>query len=256
MLSNFRFAAVLAVTGPLVLSAFAATATEPKPASTEKLPVSEIEKIVHDYLMREPQVIYQAIQELQKRQQAEEATRQQAMIAQHSDEIFRHADDPVAGNAQGDVTLVEFFDYHCGYCRSMVPGLQAMIGGDPELRFVFKDLPVLGPDSVTAAKAALAASKLDPKKYFDFHLALMKSKDLSRDAILAVAVEQGFDREQIAAEMDQPWVQERINANLALAEQLGINGTPSFVIGKTLIPGAVDLARLAQLVSDERKSVN
>ncbi len=255
-MSNYRFAAVLVVAGSLVLPAFAASATEPSSAGPGKLPVSEVEKIVHDYLMREPEVIYQAIQELQKRQQAEEATRQQAMIAQHSDEIFRHEADPIAGNAEGDVTLVEFFDYHCGYCRSMVPGLQAMIGADPELRFVFKDLPVLGPDSVTAAKAALAASKLDPKKYFDFHLALMKSKDLSRDAILSVAVEQGYDRDQIAAEMDQPWVQERIDANLALAEKLGINGTPSFVVGKTLIPGAVDLGRLAQLVSDERKSVN
>lgn len=255
-MSNFRFATVVALTGALFLPALTASAADTKPAPAEKLPVSEVEKIVRDYLMREPEVIYQAIQELQKRQQAEEATRQQAMIAQHSDEIFRRADDPVAGNAEGNVTLVEFFDYHCGYCRSMVPGLQAMIGGDPELRFVFKDLPVLGPDSVTAAKAAIAASKLDPKKYFDFHLALMKSKELSHDAILAVAAAQGYDRDQIAAEMDQPWVQERINANVALAEQLGINGTPSFVVGKTLIPGAVDVGRLAQLVSEERKSVN
>lgn len=255
-MSNFRFAAVLALTGALLLPALSAAAADTKPVTAEKLTVSEVEKIVRDYLMREPQVIYQAIQELQKRQQAEEASRQQAMIAQHSDEIFRHVDDPIAGNAEGNVTLVEFFDYHCGYCRSMVPGLQAMIGSDPDLRFVFKDLPVLGPDSVTAAKAAIAASKLDPKKYFDFHLALMKSKELSRDAILSVAVAQGYDRDQIATEMDQPWVQERIDANVALAEQLGINGTPSFVVGKTLIPGAVDVGRLAQLVSEERKSVN
>ena len=109
--------------------------------------------------MREPEVIYQAIQELQKRQQAEEATRQQATIAEQGDQIFRHADDPIAGNEAGDVTLVEFFDYRCGYCRNMTPGLQQLIDADPKLRFVFKELPVLGPDSVVAAKAALAAAE-------------------------------------------------------------------------------------------------
>ena len=181
--------------GALLLPGCAASAAE-------KLPVADIEKIVHDYLLREPEVIYQAIQELQKRQQAEEAAKAQAMIAEHGDEIFRHADDPVVGNAEGDATLVEFFDYHCGYCRSMTPGLRAMIGTDPQLRFVFKDLPVLGPDSVTAAKAGVAAFKLDPAKYYDFHLALMQSKDLSRDAILGVAVKQGYDREKLSAEMD------------------------------------------------------
>lgn len=244
-----RLAAVLTLAGAMLMPGFTASATE-------KLPVADIEKIVHDYLLRQPEVIYQAIQELQKRQQAEEAAKAQAMIAEHGDEIFRHADDPVVGNADGNATLVEFFDYHCGYCRSMTPGLRAMIGTDPQLRFVFKDLPVLGPDSVTAAKAGVAAFKVDPAKYYDFHLALMQSKDLSRDAILGVAVKQGYDREKLSAEMDQPWVKERIDANLALAEQLGINGTPSFVVGKTLVPGAVDVGRLAQLVNDERKALN
>src|SRR5215207_1497859 len=124
------------------------------------LPKAEVEKIVREYLLREPEIIYQAIQELQKRQQAAEATRQQEMIVAHADDIFRHADDPIAGNAKGDVTVVEFFDYHCGYCRSMVGDLRDLVTGDQQIRFVFKELPVLGPDSVTAAKAALAASKL------------------------------------------------------------------------------------------------
>ena len=91
-------------------------------------------------------MIYDAIQELQKRQQAEEATRQQAAIAEHADEIFRHAEDPIVGNADGNVTLVEFFDYHCGYCRSMVGNLRNLVAGDKQLRFVMKELPVLGPD--------------------------------------------------------------------------------------------------------------
>jgi protein-disulfide isomerase len=225
-------------------------------AAQDKLPVDQIEKIVKDYLMREPEVIYQAIQELQKRQQAEEATRQQVAITEQADQIFRHEADPIAGNADGDVTLVEFFDYHCGYCRSMTSGLQQLVGTDKNLRFVFKELPVLGPDSVVAAKAALAAAKIDESKYYDFHLALMRSKELSRDAIFTAAVASGYDKDQLAAEMEQDWVKTRLDENHALAEKLGINGTPSFVVGKTLIPGAVDLGKLAQLVQDERTAAN
>lgn len=249
MILRSTLAIALALTGALLVSS-------PPTFAADKLSVGEVEQIVRDYLMREPEIIYQAIQELQKRQQATEATRQQEMIAEHSSDIFRKAKDPFAGNSLGDITLVEFFDYRCGYCRSMVSGLQQLIDSDQKLRFVFKELPVLGPDSVVAAQAALAAAKLDQAKYYDFHVALMQSKDLDRDTILAIAVKQGYDRDQIAAEMDQDWVKTRIAENQALAEKLGISGTPSFVIGKTLIPGAVDLTKLAQIISDERKAAN
>ena len=225
-------------------------------AADTNLPVPEIEKIVRDYLMREPEVIYQAIQELQKRQQAAEAERQKATITERADEIFRSPLDPYAGPADGDVTLVEFFDYRCGYCRSMANNLRSLVDTDDNLRFVFKELPVLGPDSVVAAKAALAAAKIDHDKYYDFHMALMQSKDLGRETILTIAAGKGYDRDALSAEMDAAWVQERLDANHALAESLGINGTPSFVIGSTLIPGAVDIGRLAQLVQDERKASN
>jgi protein-disulfide isomerase len=218
------------------------------------LPKAEVEKIVREYLLREPEIIYQAIQELQKRQQAAEATRQQEMIVSHADDIFRHADDPIAGNADGDVTVVEFFDYHCGYCRSMVGSLRDLVAADEQIRFVFKELPVLGADSVTAAKAALAASKLDDSKYYDFHVALMQSKDLSVDTVLELAAAKGYDPEAVRAEMGADWIRERLAGNQSLAQTLGINGTPSFVVGKTLIPGAVDVGRLAQLVQDERKA--
>ena len=228
----------------------------PAVRAEQPLPVPEIEKIVRDYLMREPQVIYEAIQELQKRQQEAEAARAQAAIVERADEIFRHGGDPVVGSAGGDVTLVEFFDYHCGYCRSMVGKIRDMVEGDTQLRFVFKELPVLGPDSVTAAKAALAASKLDPSKYYDYHLALMRSQDITLATVLKLAGEQGYDVKALQQEMNAPWVQERLDANHALAEALGINGTPSFVVGKTLIPGAVDVARLEQLIADQRKAVN
>ena len=225
-------------------------------AADQGLPVPEIEKIVRDYLMRQPEVIYEAIQELQKRQHAAEAARQQTSIVERADEIFRHPEDPIAGDPSGDVTVVEFFDYRCGYCRRMVGDLRTLVDTDAKLRFVFKELPVLGPDSITAAKAALAASKLDHDKYYDFHIAMMQSKDLTRDTVLNIAAATGYDRDAMAAEMDAAWVQARLDANQALAESLGINGTPSFVVGRTLIPGAVEIGRLAQLVQDERKASN
>jgi protein-disulfide isomerase len=241
---------MLAIAALALLLAPGARAADPA------LPVPEIEKIVRDYLMRQPEVIYEAIQELQKRQQAAEAAKQQTAIMERADEIFRQPEDPFAGTADGDVTLVEFFDYRCGYCRNMAGNLKTMVSTDDQLRFVFKELPVLGPDSVTAAKAALAAARLDHDKYYDFHMALMQSKDLGLEAVLGLAAANGYDREAIAAEMEAAWVQERLDANHALAESLGINGTPSFVVGKTLIPGAVDIGRLAQLVQDERKASN
>lgn len=231
----------------------ACAAPTPAWAADPSLPVPEIERIVREYLLREPEVIYQAIQELQRRQKAEEAARQQAAIASSHDEIYRNAEDPVHGREDARVTLVEFFDYRCGYCRSMSANLRKLMEGDRDLRFVFKELPVLGPDSVVAAKAALAANKLDPARYADFHFALMQAKDLSQEAVLALAESKGYDPEALRAEMDASWVAARIDANHDLANRLGINGTPSFVIGDTLIPGAVDMGELVGKISEQRR---
>lgn len=239
--------------GALALSA----SLLPQPAaSQQQLPVAEIERIVREYLMREPQVIYDAIQELQKRREAEQAVRQKEMISQRQGELFNAPGDPVAGNPAGDVTIVEFFDYRCSYCRSMSNGLRALIGHDPKLRFVFKELPVLGPDSVTAAKIALAASRLAPEKYPPLHFALMQSRDLSEEAVLGLAAQHGYDRAALAAEMEKDWIQQRIDANMKLANDLGIEGTPSFVVGDRLIPGATDVANLATIVSEQRQKAN
>ena len=214
------------------------------------LPREEVERIVKDYLMREPEVIYEAIQELQRRREVAEAARQQAMIQARKAELFQHPEDPVAGNPAGDVTLVEFFDYRCGYCRAMASGLQDLVTTDQRLRFVLKDLPVLGPESVRAARAALAARAQG--KYTPFHFALMRTQDLTEDGIKAVAREVGLDVERLTADMASEAVTRAIDANLALARDLGINGTPSFVIGDTLVPGAVEIAELTRLIDEQR----
>ncbi len=214
------------------------------------LSAEQIEKIVHDYLLRQPEVVYQALQELQRRQEAAKAEHQKAAVAANHVQLFQQADDPVGGNPDGDVTVVEFFDYQCHYCRQVMPSLKAKLQEDKKLRVVFKDFPILGADSVTAARAALAARKQD--RYVPFHFALMTASDLSLDGIMAVARSVDIDTRQLAADMNAPEVDAQIKANYALAHTLGIEGTPAFVIGDELIPGALDQTRLTQLIDEAR----
>ena len=230
------------------LLASAAARAEPPQA----LPRAEIEQIVKDYLMREPEVLYQALQVLQERHDAAQAQAQQAAVVQHKGEIFARADDPVIGDPQGDVTLVEFFDYHCTYCRGMVPIIKKLLSENPKLRLVLKEFPILGPQSVTASQAALAAAKQG--KYREMHFALLDAPDLSREAILQIAAAHGLDTGRLAADMDAAAIKDHLGANLQLAQALGVNGTPAFVIGDQLIPGATELERLNQLVAGQRRS--
>ena len=225
-----------------------AAAAEPAP----ELSAEQVEQIVRDYLLREPEVIYEALQVLQERQAAAAAERQRAAIAERRDEITGGAFTPVAGDPEGDVTLVEFFDYRCSYCRRVVSSLRALLQDDPNLRVVFKELPVLGEESVRAARAALASQKQD--RYLPFHFALMEAQDLSEAGILKLAGQVGLDPDKLREDMAAPEVAREIEANFALANALGIEGTPAFVIGDQLIPGAIDQARMRQLIEEARSS--
>lgn len=234
----------------LVGIACAALAVRADERAAGDLPVEQVEKIVREYLMREPEIIYRALEELQRRQAAAEAERQRVAIAENQGALLSDPASPVGGNPDGDVTLVEFFDYRCAYCRRVVPSLRELLDEDRDLRVVFKDLPVLGPDSVRAARAALASRRQNG--YVPFHFALMAADDLSMQGIRAVAQQVGLDADQLEADMSAPEVLQTIEANYALANELGIDGTPAFVIGKQLIPGAVDKARLEQLIREAR----
>jgi len=243
--------AVVALLAAMAMTGAAAqdSATQP-PASAVELPVDQIEAIVRDYLMREPQIIYDALQELQRREAVAEADRRKATLAARQDDLFYNASTPVAGNRDGDVTMVEFFDYRCGYCRRVVGSLQALIENDENLRVVFKEFPILGEDSVRAARAALAAEKQG--LYLPLHFALMTTDDLSMDGIMRAASEVGLDTTQLAADMGSPEIEAELGATYALARELGIEGTPAFVVGDELIPGAVSEERLAALIAEAR----
>jgi protein-disulfide isomerase len=242
-----RHAASACLLAGIMLAATAPMTSAEEPAD---LTVEQIERIVREYLLREPQVVYEALQELQRRQAEAEMARQQAAIADNQSELLDDPASPVGGNPEGDVTLVEFFDYRCAYCRRVVSSMRALLDEDRDLRVVFKELPVLGPDSERAARAALASRKQGG--YVPFHFALMAAEDLSLPGIRAAAEAVGLDADRLEADMMAPDVNAAIQANYALANELGIEGTPAFVIGRQLIPGAVDKARLEQLIREAR----
>jgi protein-disulfide isomerase len=203
-----------------------------------------IRAVVRELLLAEPELVYEALREYQNR----EEQRAQARTAEAIRQLGGELDGPdavVVGNPQGDVTLVEFFDYRCGYCRRMLPTLQTLLDRDPKLRIVLKDFPILGPDSLTAARAAVAARRQDGD-FWRLHVAMMEAEDLSEAAILALAQGLGFDAERLARDMRDPSVDRELQANIGLAQRIGINGTPAYVLGGELIPGAVPLDELTR----------
>jgi protein-disulfide isomerase len=237
----------------LLLGIVAGPAAAEDARGAPDLPVERIEEIVRDYLLREPEVIYEALQELQRRQQVAATERQKAAIAANEALLFDDPATPFGGDADAQVTLVEFFDYRCGYCRTMAQGLRSLIGQDPKLRFVFKEMPILSPESTIAAKAAMAAAKQG--KYAELHFALMQAKELDAASIMDLARKNGLDPQRLAADMEDPAIAAKLEENLHLAQTLGIDGTPSFVIGDQVIPGATEVTRLAEMIGNERKKV-
>jgi protein-disulfide isomerase len=249
-------AALLFMAAGTACLAIGATAQQsaPVPATSERpAELNEFEQRVRDFLREHPEVIMEALQILQERQRAAEAENLKRTIAERSDEILNDPAAPVGGNPSGDVTLVEFFDYNCPYCRRVAPTVAETIGADPDLRVVYKEFPILGPGSTFAARAALGAQKQG--KYAPFHEALMAAgESLGEAQVLEIAREIGLDTERLEQDMQDPAIEEAIARNLQLANALGITGTPSFVIGQEVVPGAVDRRTLQGLIARARRS--
>lgn len=212
-----------------------------------------IERIVHDYLVQHPEVLIEAINEMKRRQEQASADQAQKTIAERRQEIFNDPDTPVAGNVQGDVTIVEFFDYHCGYCKQVQPSIEKLMKQDGKIRFVFKEFPILAPESRTAAAAALAAQRQG--KYLAMHDAMMEARGmLTKPRILEIAKDQGLDVARLEKDMASPEIDALIERNMQLASALDINGTPTFLIGDELVPGAITMEEIQQLIAKARKS--
>jgi protein-disulfide isomerase len=205
----------------------------------------EIESIIHDYLMQHPDVLIAALRK------ADEAKASQA-LTEYKKEVFSDPSTPVGGNPQGDVAIVEFFDYRCPYCKQVEPSLESMLKQDPKLRLVYKEFPILGPVSVTAAHAALAAQRQG--KYDAFHDAMMEARgNITDDTVYRIAGSVGLDVDKLKHDMASPEITRTIKDNMKLADALDIHGTPAFVIGDKVVPGAVDLDELKSMVSEARK---
>ncbi|OIQ68188.1 disulfide bond formation protein D precursor [mine drainage metagenome] len=215
----------------------------------------EIETIVRNYLIAHPEVLEEAMTELNKRQAAAEAEKHEASVAKNSDTIFNSPRGVVLGNKDGDVTFVEFFDYNCGYCKRAMADMLDLLKSDPKLKVVLKEFPVLSQGSVEAAQVAVAVRMQDPsgKKYLDFHQKLLGGRGPAAKArAIAAAKDAGLDIGRIEKDLASPEVRATIEENFKLAEAMGMNGTPSYVIGKQIVVGAVGLDGLKEKIGVAR----
>lgn len=250
MTSARRLSAALFVAAAVACTATAGTARADEPFTPEQK--AAVEAIVRDYIARNPDLVLEAIAAIEARQKAEKEQAAQAALVAHRDVLERSAGDPVLGNPDGDVTIVEFFDYQCGYCKTMAGPMQDLVQSDGRVRWVLKEFPILGPESVTAARASLAAARQG--KYESFHFTLMSLRGrLSEPAIWQAAAEVGLDLERLRKDMSDPQIAARIDANYRLAQALQIEGTPAFTIGSTVVPGAAPKEHLAELVRKVRE---
>jgi protein-disulfide isomerase len=210
---------------------------------------SDIETIVKNYLIAHPEVLEEAMNELSKRQAAAETQKHEESITKNADAIFNSPRGVTLGNKDGDVTFVEFFDYNCGYCKRAMADMMDLLKNDPKLKVVLKEFPVLSEGSVDAAKVAVAARMQDPKKYLDFHQKLLGGRGPADKArALAAAKDAGYDTVKLEKDLASPEVKATIEENFKLAEDMGLNGTPSYVIGKQVVVGAVGLDGLKEKI--------
>lgn len=209
-----------------------------------------IQGIIADYLLDNPELVLRALQILQERQQAAEAEQARVALATHRDALERDPNSPVGGNPEGDATVVEFFDYQCPYCKRVAPDVERLIAEDEGVRIVYKEWPILGPPSVFAARAALAAREQD--QYLAFHEEVMALDEITEASVLAVASDLGLDVEQLQEDMKAPEVDAHLEQTMQLAQALGITGTPAFVIGDRVVPGAAGYDALSGQVEAAR----
>ncbi|MBX9682867.1 MAG: DsbA family protein [Hyphomicrobium sp.] len=249
-------AIVLALAGA---SAILPARAEP-PAAAPAAAFTEEQKkaigvIVKDYLLANPDIMIEVQTALEAKLEKEQSEKLRAFMAENAKTIYRNPDSPVAGDANGDITVVEFFDYNCGYCKRGLPEVKKLIDGDKRVRFVFKELPILSKGSEEAAKAALAAKRQG--KYWEFHQAMLSAKGQANEAsALKIAEGLGLDIAKYKADIASADVQTELDEDKALAKKMGINGTPHFLVGDKSIPGAPeDLHdQLEALVGDFRKA--
>lgn len=242
----------------MTIAATLLVASVPREASAQALSApqrAEVESIIKDYLLKHPELIEEVMKELEKRQSAAEAAKAQKAVTDNAQMLFNSPRQVTIGNPKGDVTMVEFFDYNCGFCKRAMTDMLDLMKADPNLRVVLKEFPVLGEASVQAAQVSIALNMQDKsgKKYLDFHQKLLSGRGaVDKAKALAAAKDAGADMARLEKDLTSPEVKATLEETFRLAEPLGLNGTPSYVIGNNVVIGAVGLAELKQKVNAAR----
>ena len=212
-----------------------------------------IKELVLEAIRENPEIVLEAVQIIEQREQERQAAAAAAVLSENRDILENDPNAPVLGNADGDVTVVEFFDYNCPYCRRVKPQIEALLEADPNVKLVYREWPILGDGSVFAARAALASR--EQGKYEEFHWALMGMAGRAEEAtVIRVAEEIGLDVAELRRGMNAPEIDAHIAASMEMSRALGFNGTPSFVIGDALVPGVIEAEQMIQLAREARAS--
>ena len=251
-----RLIALLAVfvagwTLPVAVSAQQAPGFTPQPSAFTAQQREEMQQIIREYLLDHPEAVLDALTTMQKREQQVQQDQQKLTVANSKGQLFAAPEDGSLGNPKAKTVIVEFVDYRCPYCKGISANLRKLVEEDKELRIVLKELPILGPDSIYAAKASLAAR--DHAKFAEFHSAMIAAHGpLNETTVGKIAASFGIDFAKLKKQMDAPETQAVIDRNLALARSLGISGTPAFVIGSSVYPGAMENDILKRLIRTAR----
>ena len=248
---------ILACVLPLSAALFVSMAAA-KDVVPPVLDRSGIEKIIREYLLANPEILDEANAELERRKEAFRLDAQTKALNLNAEELTKTTNDFVVGNPEGDITLVEFFDFNCGYCKKALKDVQELTQSDNKLRIVLKDFPILSEGSVSAARVALAAKfQLPAAKQFEFHSRLLEmSGMIDGERALSVASEMGLDVEKIKVDMQGKAVNDALSRNMKVAQALGLTGTPSFIVGKEVIQGAVGRETLSTAIENNRRCKN
>jgi protein-disulfide isomerase len=243
---------LLLIAGAALLGAIAAPPARAGEAVTQD-ERDGLERTLYHYLSQHPDVLFQALQSAEDKVKSEAAAQARIALAERRQELVGDPTSPVAGNPQGNVTIVEFFDYRCPYCKQVEAPLAALLREDGNIRLVYKEFPILGKDSVYATRMALAARKQG--RYDPFHAAMMAAKGhIDEQVVRQVATAVGLDLERAATDMASAEIDDILQRNDSLARALDIRGTPAFIIGGEIVPGAVDIATMKQKIAAARKA--
>ncbi len=243
----------------LLVMAFAITLTGAKgqtsgAQSLSQLQKKEIELLIKEYILKHPEIILESVQRHQIKGETTKKKQAEKQLIELRPQLISDPQSPVSGNPKGDVTIVEFVDYRCGYCKRVHPAIKKLLKDDRAIRYVIKDFPILGPQSEIASRAALAIWHMFPEKHQAYHDEMMSIRGtIDEESVVSKAKMLGIDTKLLKKAMADKHIDSLLAKNFSLAKALNINGTPAFIIGDQIVPGAVDLSTLKKLVAEARK---